>query len=385
MINVWKCLVAFIFALTLFTSAGLRAAEPIVILAPFNLTGPESVLDKPSYDGAVIAAEKLNAKGGVLGRPIKLIPLDTKGETDPAANGVETLIASHPDAVAGIGFTYSTDALSAGRVFQKAGLPFVSPGATAPDLPGKVGAYMFLAAYGDDAQARVMAIYAKDVLKARHVALWIDDSRVYTRTIGKFFNEFLVKMGGSIDRHTFSGPVSDFSSLIAAFQKADPAPEAIYAAVMPQSGVPLIQQVRDAGITVPLLSGDGWDDEQIVSLSKQDAIRDLYFTTHRFLGVKTPQMDAFVTAYKKRFGSAPSNAFAPLGFDAINLLASAIERAGSTKPDAIRTALADTRDFAGVVGKISYAPGKRVPEKSVAVIHLEEGTETPVWTWPPSP
>ena len=69
----------------------------------------------------------------------------------------------------------------------------------------------------------------------------------------------------------------------------------------------------------------------------------------------------------------------------MNLLATAIERAGSTQPDAVRSALANTRDFEGLVGKIAYSPGKRVPDKPVAVIKIDDGVETLVWTWMPQP
>jgi hypothetical protein len=48
-----------------------------------------------------------------------------------------------------------------------------------------------------------------------------------------------------------------------------------------------------------------------------------------------------------------------------------------------RSALANTRDFQGLVGKIAYSPGKRVPDKAVAVIKIDDGVETPVWTWMP--
>jgi branched-chain amino acid transport system substrate-binding protein len=152
---------------------------------------------------------------------------------------------------------------------------------------------------------------------------------------------------------------------------------------MPRSAVPLIEQVRAAGIDVPLLSGDGWDDEEIVVASKRKDIKGIFFTTHRFFGVNTPGMKAFVKAFTRKFGEPPPNAFAPLGFDTINLLADAIERAGSAKPEAIRAALAKTRDFQGVVGKIAYAPGSRVPNKAVSVIRIDNGVETPVWTWTP--
>jgi branched-chain amino acid transport system substrate-binding protein len=360
-----------------------QAAEPITVLAPFNLSGPQAALGSPCYNGAELAVEKLNAAGGVLGRPIELIPIDTASDVSRTTDALESALTRNPNALAGIGYTDSTYALDAGRVFQKAGIPFITPGATAPDLPDQVGSGMFLAAYGDDAQAFAMAKYAWNELKVRNVALWVDETSVYTRTVGGFFEEFFRNLGGTVDRRNFAAEVMDFGDLIAAFKKADPKPQAIYGASMPRTAVSLIEQVRDAGIDVPLLSGDGWDDEAIVEASKRNGIENIYFTTHLFLGVDTPGMKEFTEAYKHKFGSPPPNAFAPLGFDSVNLLATAIERAGSTQPDAIRTALANTRDFQGLVGKIAYSPGKRVPEKPVAVIKIDDGAEMLVWTWMP--
>ena len=57
-----------------------QAAEPITVLAPFNLTGPQAALGVPCYNGAELAVENLNAAGGVLGRRIKFIPIDTASE-----------------------------------------------------------------------------------------------------------------------------------------------------------------------------------------------------------------------------------------------------------------------------------------------------------------
>jgi len=357
-----------------------QAAEPITVLAPFNLTGPQAVLGAPCYKGAELAVEKLNAAGGVLGRPIELIPIDTASDVSRTTNELESELERYPSATAGIGYTDSTYALDAGRVFQKAGIPFITPGATAPDLPQQVGSGMFLAAYGDDAQALAMAQYAWNELKLRHVALWVDESSVYTRTVGGFFEEFFRNLGGTVDRRNFAAGVTDFGDWIAAFKEAEPKPQAIYGASMPRSAVSLIEQVRNAGVDVPLLSGDGWDDEAIVEASKRNGIENVYFTTHLFLGVDTPGMKEFGEAYKQKFGSPPPNAFAPLGFDSVNLLAAAIERAGSTQPDAVRTALANTRDFEGLAGNIAYSPGKRVPDKAVAVIKINDGDETLVWT-----
>src|SRR5262245_38559008 len=181
-----------------------QAVEPITVLAPFNLTGPTAVLGAPCYKGVALAVEELNAAGGVLGRPIELIPIDTASEASRTTGELESAVERYPNATAGIGYTDSTYALDAGRVFQKAGIPFITPGATAPDLPRQVGSGMFLAAYGDDAQALAMAKYAWNELKLRHVALWVDESSVYTRTVGGFVEEVYRNVGGNGHRGSFA-------------------------------------------------------------------------------------------------------------------------------------------------------------------------------------
>lgn len=359
------------------------AAEPIDVIAMFNLTGPNAVLDLPSLNGAKLAVDQLNESGGVLGRTINLIPVDTMSDLASVAGKAAAALEAAPDAVAGIGYSYSEEALAAGRVFQAAGLPFISPGATAPDLPKEVGDTMFLAAYGDNAQAEAMAAFAHDQLKVRHVALWVDESRLYTRTVGVFFKKFFEQRGGTVSQRRYAGKQTDFSDLIARLKTANPPIEALYAATVPATAVPLIKQVRAAGIGIPLLSGDGWDDAEIVEASKAEGITGIYFTTHHFLGVDTKAMRDFVSAYKAAHGEAPPNAFAPLGFDSVNLLAHAIRSAGSADPRAVRAALAATRDFQGTVGPIRYAPGKRVPQKPVAVIAVDRGRETPAWLFKP--
>ena len=152
---------------------------------------------------------------------------------------------------------------------------------------------------------------------------------------------------------------------------------------MPRTSVALIGQVRAAGIDVPLLSADGWDDQEIVDASRQDAFSGIYFTTHRFLGVETPEMKAFVDAYKAKFGVAPPNAFAPLGYDTVNLLANAIERAKSAEP--AQSAPRLRRRRASRVSSVR-SPTRRASgcRKGGDGDPARQGTAAPVWTWMPA-
>ncbi len=376
---------AAILGATLFglsTLSAPAADKPIQIIAAFNLTGGSAVLDVPSYNGALLAAETINRIGGVFGRPLELVPVDTESKPDTVAARVEAALAAHPDAVAGIGYSYSTEALNAGRVFQAKGIPFVSPGATDPSVPAEVGDAMFYAAYGDDAQAAAMAAFVRNELKLDHAAVWIEDRDLYPRTIGADFPKSFEAMGGTIVLNQSDDSADGFAAFIDKLETTSPTAQTIYVASMPDTAPDLIAAARAAGITVPLLSGDGWDADTIVQVSKEASLRDIYFTTHKFLGVDTPEMAAFIKAYTERFGEAPPNAFAPLGYDTVDLLVDAIVRAGSADPPAIRRQLAATTDFPGIVGPISYAQGIRVPKKEVSVIEVADGVESLRWVAP---
>jgi len=366
-------------------AAPADAAEPIRIIAAFDLTGGSAVLDLPSYKGAMLAADAINARGGIAGRTVELIPVDTESRPEIVAAKVEAALAANPDAVAGIGYSYSTEALDAGRVFQAKGLPFVSPGATDPSVPAAVGDFMFYAAYGDDAQAAAMAAFARDRLGVARVAVWIDSRDLYTRTVGRDFEASFRAGGGAVVLVRADDGPDGFPAFLARVKAAEPPVGALYVASLPGDSPGLIATARAAGTAVPLLSGDGWDADTIVALSKAQGLDGIYFTTHRFLGVDTPAMQAFVADYTRRFGEAPPNAFAPLGFDTVNLLADAMARAGSVEPGAVRDALAATTGFQGLVGPIGYAPGGRVPKKEVAVIEIAAGVETLRWVAPAEP
>lgn len=359
------------------------AGPSITLIATFNLTGPDSVLDLACYRGAEVAVEELNASGGALGRPLRLVAVDTASDDSKAPELAAAALRADPGSVAGLGYCYSSYVLEVGPAFRTAGIPFVTPGATDATLPERLGPDFFLACYSDAAQATAMAQYAYDQLRLRRVALWANDRRDYTRTVAEHFERSFTALGGTVQRWSYPSNAPDYGALIEAFRRASPPFDAIYSASTPGEGEAQVGQIRAAGVEAALLSGDGWDDPRIFALSRQRSIAAIYFTTHHFVSVDTPAMRSFVAAYRDRFGAPPENAFAPLGYDTVNLIADAIRRAGSTDPTAVSRALRATTNFPGIVGPITYAHGRRVPDKPVEVIGLDRGVRTSMWVVTP--
>jgi branched-chain amino acid transport system substrate-binding protein len=133
--------------------------------------------------------------------------------------------------------------------------------------------------------------------------------------------------------------------------------------------------LRGAGVTAPILGGDGLDIGEAWQQAGQ--ARDIYFTTHAYLGVDNPdpRVKAFRAAFIKAYPGQQPDAFSALGYDTARLLMAAIKSAGTDRPDAVRQALAATSGFAGVTGTIGYRGGSRIPAKSVSIISVAQGRQ----------
>jgi len=133
-------------------AAPASAADTIKIGAPFNVTGSLSSTDAPALNGAKLKAKEINDAGGIAGKKLELVVYDTKSDPTVVASVASQLVNQDKVPVA-LGFTDSDSALALGPIFQQAGIPFLTPGATSPKLPEQVGNDMLLACFGDNVQA----------------------------------------------------------------------------------------------------------------------------------------------------------------------------------------------------------------------------------------
>ncbi|MGB9640258.1 MAG: ABC transporter substrate-binding protein, partial [Anaerolineales bacterium] len=281
--------------------------------------------------------------------------------------------------VAIVGNTDSDSALAIGPIAQKAGIPYLTAGATSPKLPDQVGDYMFLAPFGDNVQAAAGAEFMWNKLSCKTSWLFWDKGAEYTTLLAKYWRERYEELGGKIVlEDTYTQGDTDFSAQITRLKAQNPMPDCLYVASLQASDAGAIaKQLRDAGITLPMVGGDGYDGPELVGVGGSGA-ENVYFTTHALISADkgTDKMKAFIKAYNAEYGNDPESAFAALGYDAIYLMADAIKRAGSTDPKAIRDALAATSGFEGVTGTVTYQPGIRVPQKSVTIIAIVNGQYT---------
>lgn len=368
-----KKLLVLVLVLFFLGSSFAFAGEMVRLGAVNNLTGAQASIDVPTYNGMKLAVKLANEKGGVLGKEIKLYGVDAKTDQTAAANGTRKLIDVYK-VIAIAGFSDTDYALAAGAVAQKAGIPFITSGATHPEIPKRVGDYMFMAAFGDNIQAYAAAEFAYQKLNAKKAWLLKDSAMEYTMTLAKYMKERFEKVGGKVLlEDTYQTGDTDYSSQIARLKNLKDKPEVLFVSAGPDDCGLIVKQLREAGIFIPVVGGDGFDTPLLVELAGPKFANDVYFTTHISYGNKSDVVQTFINSYKKEYGHEPESAFAALGYDAIGLIIDAIKRANSLDPKAIRDALANTKGYKGVTGNISYKAGDRVPTKSVTIIKVKDG------------
>ena len=136
----------------------------------------------------------------------------------------------------------------------------------------------------------------------------------------------------------------------------------------------IVKQARDLGIDVPLMGADGWDSPKLVELAGADALNKTYITNHYSAEDPDKKIQDFVAAFKKEYSDKSPDAFNALGYDSVYFLKDAIERADSLDGEAIKKALADTKDLTLVTGTFSVDENHN-PVKTAYIIEMENGEE----------
>jgi len=232
---------------------------------------------------------------------------------------------------------------------------------------------MFLACFGDNVQAAAGADFVKEKLGGRNVYLLRDAATEYTNLLAGYFDSAFSHGGGKIvGRDDYKSGDKSFASQIAKIKATIPQPEALYVSAMPDYIGLIVKELRAAGLTEPIVGGDGYDTPLLVQVGGT-AANGVYFSTHAYMAAdSTPAIQKFSHAYKAAYGANPENAFAALGYDTVGLIADAIGRAGADDPAKIRDALAATQGYKGITGSITYQPGSRVPQKTVSLIGVKD-------------
>jgi branched-chain amino acid transport system substrate-binding protein len=314
-----------------------------------------------------LAVDEANQAGGVKGRKIKVVTLDTRGDSAEAANAVSRLIDVEK-ASAVIGEVASSLSLAGGRVAQRRKVPMVSPSSTNPKVT-EVGSYVFRVCFLDPFQGKVMANFARNTLKFDKVAILKDIKNDYSLGLAEAFKAAFVAAGGTISvEQSYSQGDTDFSAQVTAI-KGTPS-QAIFVPGYYSEVATVARTAQRLGLKVPLLGGDGWDAPDLLKIAG-DALEGSYFSNHFAPDVATPKAQKFVADFKAKYNVEPTGIGA-LGYDAAAVVLEAMRSAPDLGGDAIRDALTKVKGFEGVSGKITI-DADRNAQKSAVVLKIEGG------------
>jgi len=362
-----------IFVLCVVCAAGLAAcgggggeggaSAEIVIGEYGSLTGSTATFGISTKNGIDLATGLVNKSGGVLGKPIRIIVEDDQTKPEEAQTVVTKLI-NKDHVIAILGEVASSRTLAAAPVAQQAGIPMITPSSTNPKVT-QVGDYIFRVCFIDSFQGWVMAKFATDTLKIKNVAILRDIKNDYSVGLAEFFTEDFKQMGGNIVAdQSYSEGDTDFSAQLTSIRSKNP--QAIYVPGYYTEVGLIARQAKKLGVAVPLLGGDGWDSPSLIGIGGE-ALNGSYYSNHFSVEDPSPAIQKFVSDYKARFGAVPDN-LAGLAYDAANILFDAIRRANSTDPAKIRDAVAQTKDYPGVTGKITINSDRNATKPAVILL-----------------
>ncbi len=352
----------------LIISCGGQTNENEILVGEYSsLTGTTATFGQSTHRGLSMAVDETNLAGGILGKKIKLITEDTQSKPEEAAMAVTKLIF-RDRVCAIIGEVSSSRSLAAAPICQDNGVPMVSNASTNPEVTRK-GDYIFRVCYIDPFQGEILAKFAYNSLGCRRVAILKDVKNDYSVGLAQYFAEKFQELGGQITgEQAYSEGDTDFKAQLTAVKGAEP--DAVIVPGYYTEAALIVKQARELNMQMPFIGGDGWDSAKLVEIGGA-AMDNTFFSTAYSADDPKPVVQDFVKSYRAIYNESP-DAFAVLGYDAGKLLFDAIGRAGNTKGENLRDALAATKNFPGVSGVITI-DAERNAQKSIVIIAVSEG------------
>ena len=351
-------------------AAPYPADSKTILLGEYgSMTGSLATFGQSTDNAIKMATEEINAKGGVLGKPVEISLEDDGSRAEQVPLAVNKLI-SEKNVLAILGEVASSNSLAAAPICQAAGVPMLSPTSTNPDVT-KVGDYIFRACFIDPFQGSVMAKFAGGDLNAKTAAIFTDVKSDYSKGLTEFFKKEFTANGGKIlSEENYRAGETDFRGQLTNIKGKKP--DVIYVPGYYTEVANIAVQARSLGIDVPLLGGDGWDSPKLFEIGGK-AVNGCYLSNHYSPENKDPKVVKFVTDYRKKFGETP-DALAAVAYDAAYIMFDAITRSGGTDRAKLRDALAATKDFDGVTGSISMDENRNA-QKPIVILKVQDGKQ----------
>jgi branched-chain amino acid transport system substrate-binding protein len=369
-------------------SAGERT---VTVGIAFPITGADAESATRMEDGALLAIDEANARGGVAGYQIRLMLLDngttTAGQYDPAQAATNARkMVSDPSVVGAIGPEMSGSAKAMSPILSQGGLATVTPSATNPDITDPKfaaqfrpqGKPIFFRTITTDAyQGPEMANYLAAARKVKSVYV-LDDSGAYGVGLANAFEAQARKDGVRVLGHDQLDPKeADYTTILTKIKTLRP--DAIYYGGVAQAGVKVVKQSFDILPDV-IKAGGGLFSPDVLGGAGFPAFQGWYASMGAPFVLGTPRAQSWVKEFIAKFGKGPDD-YSVTAYDAATVLLSAIEQvARAGKPvdrDTVRDALQKTR-VETLQGLVSFNPNGDIEKHEVSVFQVVKNPKYPL-------
>jgi branched-chain amino acid transport system substrate-binding protein len=325
-----------------------QAADPIKIGMLNEITGPNAEAGVLQANGANMAVAEINKAGGLLGRPIEVVVEDTQS-TNPGSVLAISKLTSRGDITALITTVRSTQVQAVEPTIRKAALPAVF-GGTDVALTHMGDPWMFRIRPNDGYSSKVLAEYGVKVLGLKKWAI-VHSADAFGNGGRDALIESLKALGVTpVMTQGFPSNSQDLTSVVLAVRQSGADIVSTYIANSPDVGI-FGKQLRQLGVKADWVGSSSMSTDTAIKLAS-GALNNTYSIAD-FAIDSGPDAQAYAKRYQEAYKSVP-DMYSAWTYDAVSVLAQAIKKANSTKPDDIRKALHEIRDFHGAEGVYNY-------------------------------
>jgi len=325
-------------------SSARGAAEPLKIGVVNEVTGPQAEAGQFTVNGIKLAQDEINKAGGVLGRQIEL-RIEDNGSTNPGTVLAFSKLTSEGGLAAIIGPIRSTQIQAASPTIAKAGVPTMI-GGTDTSLTHVNNPWVFRARPNDSYSSRVIADFGVNTLKLKKWAI-VHSTDAFGSGGMKALTEALKGLGVTpVLVQGYTNNSQDFTPIVLAIKKSGADILATYMTNSPDVGI-FAKQMRQLGVNMPWVGSPS-----IISVTALNLAGEALYGTYAIADFTTDadeQSRAFTKKYRDRYGINPDT-FASWAYDALHILAVAIQKANSTDAEAVRKAILGINGYKGVEG-----------------------------------
>lgn len=323
-----------------------KKEEVVNIGSTLPLSGDAAIWGKNTQEGINLAVEEINASGGVLGRKLVVVYEDTKALPKEGVTAYRKLITVDEvkviidDSVSGV-------TLAMAPLAQNDHVVIVATGATAPKI-SEAGEYIFRIWNSDAYEGEVTANYAFDTLDLRSVAvLYINNE--YGKGLELVFKARFTARGGKIPfSESFAQNATDMRTQITKIQAIKP--DGMYLVGYPKEIPIALKQAKELGVNISLIGTVAMQDPQLIQ-SAGNAAEGLIFPYPK--DPSGEHITRFKEAFQWKYGKEPGIT-ADVGYDAVKMIAKAMELSGGTTGEDIRKGLNMLKDYPGVSGMMTF-------------------------------